>query len=249
MEETAEALVLRRSDSGENDRRLTLLARGHGRTDVVAKGARKGGSRLAGSSEPLIHARFSWHAGRNRRFITSVQPITSFPGLRADYDRLVAGLALAEVLAWALPYNSPDDDALDLALGTLASLAESGQPLAALSWGLAHLLRDQGHGPDWMTCAQTGQAVKVTPVPVSPSLGGPLDRSVFVPRPDVIWVPAEALMALQLLTERPDPPRRLKGAEDVMRVLIAFWEHHIERPLPTLESVLAAGPDPFADPI
>ena len=69
-EASVTAIVLHRTESGENDRRLTLLTLEQGKIDVIARGARKGGSRLAGISEPLVFAKMQLAVGRHRRFVT-----------------------------------------------------------------------------------------------------------------------------------------------------------------------------------
>ena len=64
MDTTVEAIVLRRRDSGESDRRLTIFSRELGKIDVVAKGAKKPTSRLRGVSEPLNVGRFTYASGK-----------------------------------------------------------------------------------------------------------------------------------------------------------------------------------------
>ena len=94
---TLRAIVLKRKDSGESDRALTCLTEERGLVDVIAKGARKSGSRLSGSSEPLSVCEMEVAKGKAREFLTQAQPVMTFPKLREDYDRLAAGLAFAEI--------------------------------------------------------------------------------------------------------------------------------------------------------
>src|SRR5688500_15988706 len=101
---TVTAIVLRRKDSGERDRRLTLLTPELGKVDAIAKGARKGASRLAGSSDPLAMARMTLAKGKVNLFVTQAQPIHSFRGLRTDFERLSLALALVELYGAVLPW-------------------------------------------------------------------------------------------------------------------------------------------------
>jgi DNA repair protein RecO (recombination protein O) len=66
MTQMLRALVLRRRDAGESDRALTLLTEERGLVEVVAKGARKVGSRLAGCSEPLAVCELEVAKGKAR---------------------------------------------------------------------------------------------------------------------------------------------------------------------------------------
>src|ERR1043165_6899140 len=113
-ETTVHAIVLRRRDSGESDRRLTVLTHELGKIDVIAKGARKAGSRLAGSSDPLVVAKFGLATGKKNLFVTQTQPMASFRGLRTDYERLTFALALCELYSAVVPWEEPFPEAYEL---------------------------------------------------------------------------------------------------------------------------------------
>ena len=120
-ERIVHAIVLRRRDSGESDRRLTVLTEEYGKIDVLAKGARKGGSRLSGVSDPLSAAVMNLAEGKRNLFITQAQPLHSFRGLRNDYDRLTGALALVELFAAILPIDEPFPEAYALLAQSLSS--------------------------------------------------------------------------------------------------------------------------------
>ncbi|MCW5937999.1 MAG: DNA repair protein RecO [Fimbriimonadaceae bacterium] len=241
-----EAIVLRRHDAGESDRRLVLLTRTFGKLDVVAKGARKSGSRLAGSSELLARSLVTWAPGPARRFVTHVRPVTSYPGLRTDYDRLMAGLAVAEVVATALPYESPAPDTFDLMGGALAAIA-GGEPWEApLVWFLAWLLREEGLGTDWTRCVVTGEGLDLNPAWVSASAGGFVRAESAEPYADRRLVSAEALIALKKVSGQVEPPPRIARAAECLGVLLWFWSATLERELPTLRSLLRTREAPKA---
>ena len=65
-----------------------MLSQEAGVMDVVAKGARKAASRLAGSSEPLSACILHVAEGKKNAFVTQVQPVSSFPGLRSPVPNL-----------------------------------------------------------------------------------------------------------------------------------------------------------------
>ncbi len=238
LDVTARAIVLRRSDSGESDRRIVVLTAESGKLDLVAKGARKAGSRLAGSSEPLVQAVFTWAAGRHRRFVTQVQPVTSYPGLRKDFSRLSAALALVELVDVSLPYESPAPEVLTVLETGLGALAGPGPWEAALAWTLATLLEAEGIHPEWTTCAVSGQPLAENPAWVSPRAGGYVRAELAAPFPDRTPVTAETLIALRRLGEIQSPPPALRGASECLETLFQFWRATLERPLSALEAVL-----------
>ena len=252
---TAEAVVLRRSQTGETDRRLTLLTKEHGKIDVVAKGARKAGSRLAGSSEPMVRAVFTWAEGRNRRFVTQVQPVTSYPHLRDDYDKSIAALALLEIIAASLPYESPNPyetdiaDVFDHCTKSLEFLERAIDWSPVIVWSEVKLLELEGMHPDWTSCSVTGQGIQENPTWVSPSAGGMVLSSCADRFGDRFLASAEALIALKKVGELSDPPDRLKGASECLRILFLFWRHTLESKLPANETMLQGLPDLTRPPI
>jgi len=245
---TAEAVVLRRIDSGETDRRLTLLTREFGKLDVVAKGARKPGSRLAGSSEPLVHAVFTWAEGRSRRFVTQVQPLTSFPRIRSEYERTLAALALAELAMVSLPYESPspyESDSLDIYeiyLASLAALETTEDWTAALVWGEARLMQAEGVHPEWTTCVVSGSDLAENPAWVSPRAGGLVAEQLALKHEDRFLVTAETLIALKKVADLSIAPAHVNGSHECLRVLFAFWRHALDSRLPANETLIQGLP-------
>jgi DNA repair protein RecO (recombination protein O) len=230
---------LRRSESGEADRRLTLLTKEFGKIDVIAKGARKGGSRLAGASEPLVLGEYHWAEGRgNRRFLTQVQPETSWPKIRRDYDLIAASLAAAELVAEAMPYASPDEEHFETFVLLMTAIGETGKWEAALAWFGARLLSIEGRGPDWMMCMSTGDRVDEQPAWVSPKAGGCIASLEAGKYSDAFCVPRESLIALQKLAERETPPENLKFAYECLKILHRFWQAEVDRPLPAFGTVV-----------
>lgn len=232
--------MLRRRNAGESDRRLTLLTLEAGKLDVVAKGARKGGSRLAGSSEPLVCAEFQVAVGRVNRFVTQVQPSTSFPGLRRDYDRLAMGLALAELYEAVLPWDEVDPDAYQLLEASLRALEAHTDPVTASVWAQTALLRLAGFQPSFARCAVGDTPIAEAQPWFSPGAGGYVAEQHADRHHDGVRTRAEALLGLARIAELDEPPERLKFAPECFRILLIVWQHTLERRLPALEGAYAA---------
>lgn len=230
--------MLRRTDSGEADRRLTLFTPSLGKLDVIAKGAKKAGSRLAGSSEPMVRAVFTWAEGRHRRFVTQVQPATSFPHLRADYDRTAAALSLLELFAVSTPFESPVDGLFEILVTTLEAMEAADDPLPALVWAEAKLLDAEGVHPDWAVCVDTGSPLVDNPSWVSPTAGGPVTQKGAEFHPDAFPASAEVLISLRRTSELEAPPDRLRYARECLIVLFRFWRHTLGERLPASEALV-----------
>lgn len=205
------------------------MAQGAGKLLAIAKGARKGGSRLAGISEPLTFSRLTLAQGRVRSFVTQAQPKTSFPGIRADYDRLVAGMAICEVLDALLPYESPADEELHLGLTALECLAADQSWKAVSAWFLSRLLDAEGRQPDWTKCARGGDEISAEAW-MCPEAGGLVSRAEH----GSVCLTPVALEALRRLPALDAPPSNLRDAEVVLEAQHALWREILERPLRTL---------------
>lgn len=240
MEQSVHAIVLRRRDQGESDRRLTILTPELGKLDVVAKGARKGGSRLAGVSDPLSVAILGLAVGKRIRYVTQAQPVTSFRGLRTDYDRLQLGLALCELYAAVIPAEEPDPSIYSLLVRSLAAVEAHERPLVASIWAQVRLLQDTGFLPDFQNCVVTGSEVKEAEPFVSPHAGGYVSEFAAGPYTDRFRTRAEVLYGLVRLPEFEDlPPQNLRFAPQTLATLLPFWRNIAGNPLPANEAVVA----------
>lgn len=203
-----------------------------GKLDVVAKGARKGGSRLAGSSEPLVAVVFQVAVGKVNRFVTQAQPSTSFPGLRSDYDRLAMALAMAELFEAVIPWEESDPEAYELLLEVLHALEKHERPAVALAWAQVALLRHAGFQPSFVVCAADGAPLSGATPWYSAQAGGLVSDRHAHQFHDAFQTRAEALIGLDKIAQIDAPPPNLKFVEESLRVLLATWRSILERPLP-----------------
>lgn len=237
-ERTLHSVVLRRRDSGESDRRLTIFTQEAGKLDVIAKGARKGASRLAGCSDPVTASIMTLAVGKRNEFVTQAQPLSSFRGLRTDFERLTFGLALTELYDALMPYEQPLEEAYELLLVSLATLEHHEKPVVALVWCELRLLEVSGFMPSFDRCVATGNAVAEANAFLSPDAGGYISDPEAMQFTDRVRVRAEVLYGLARTAELDEAPPNLKYAEEALLALMPFWRHVASMPLPANESCL-----------
>ncbi len=237
-EQIVHAIVLRRRDSGESDRRLTVLTEEQGKLDVVAKGARKAASRLAGSSDPLTAAVMNLALGKRNLFVTQAQPLSSFRKLRSDFERLSLALAFAELVASVAPYEQPFPEAYELLMRSLRLLETHEKPVVALVWAELQLLSVSGFMPQFAFSAVSGKPVSEAEAFLSPRAGGYVADDEANPYSDRIRYRAEVLYGLQKTAELDDPPANLKFAVECLSALMPFWREVAEAPLPANEAAV-----------
>lgn len=212
------------------------MTREEGKIDAIAKGARKSGSRLAGSSEPLTAAALQLAPGKKNLFVTQAQPRSSFPGLRSNYDRLSFALALAELYEAVLPWHEPSEEAYDLLLKSLQSLESHEKAEVAFVWSQLAFLKLSGFLPQFAHCVQTGVAVQEAIPFLSPMAGGYVVAARVDMLHDRFQIKAEVLYGLAKTAELDMPPLNLKYAEECVMALVPFWRNVADKPLPSLES-------------
>jgi DNA repair protein RecO (recombination protein O) len=239
MDTTVEAIVLRRKDVGESDRRLTIFSRELGKIDVVAKGAKKPASRLRGVTEPLSTGQFTFASGKKQKYVTSAQPRSSFPGLRKDFDRLSLGLSWGELLSQILPFEQPFEEAFEHCFIALDQLEKHPIPAIALAWAEVKLLELSGFLPSFNRCVVTESKIMESEAYFSPSAGGYISSGSAGQISDRYYVRAEVLYGLAALTECGLPPRNLRFSLETLVALQPIWEYVCEAPLLARRHVLS----------
>jgi DNA repair protein RecO (recombination protein O) len=210
-----------------------------GKIDVVAKGARKAGSRLAGSSDPLTVAKLSIATGKKNQFITQTQPLGSFRGLRTDFERLSFALALCELYSVVVPWEEPFPEAYELLTRSLSLLESHEKPLVALIWAELQLLSLTGFLPAFdRSCVDGGKIAEAQPW-VSPHAGGYVSDADAMRYTDRVRTRAEVLYGLGRMALIETPPANLKFAEESLWLLLHFWRAVAEAPLPANEACVA----------
>lgn len=238
--ESAQVLVLRRSDSGESDRRLVVLTDQFGKIDVYAKGARKPKSRLAGISEPLATGTLSLNSSRSRYFVSQATPARGFPGLRQNYSRLCCALAVLEWVDALFPYGNPAPESLPFVVALLTVLEKVAQLEVGLIWIGLKLIQYGGFGAQFDRCNVCEAPIATVQGYSSTMSGGYLCADHATAVPDRIAVDREVLIGLQKVSELDAPPAQLRRSLDCLDYLMVYIEAIAERELAAMRSARSA---------
>lgn len=147
-----EALIIRRSDFGEADRLLTIMTP-QGKRRVIAKGARKTSSRLAGHIELFTHTTLLLAVGRNLDIVTQSAILHSYDMLRTDLRRISAAYYAAELIDRFTEEEDENRPAFMLLVNTLEALDTSRNVDLVLRYYELHLLGYLGYRPHLYHCA------------------------------------------------------------------------------------------------
>jgi DNA repair protein RecO (recombination protein O) len=227
----ANALVLHRINLGETDKILTLFCREAGKLSAVAKGARRGNSKLSGATELFTHSRLLLAVGRSLDIVSQCEIRESFPALRTDLAKLTRATYLCELTDRLVEEREPNPDVFDLLLSALYVLQRTdNDPDVVVHAFELRLLAERGYSPSLKECVRCGEALDHRRLAFSPSLGGALCSADRYAHDDAIAVSWETLELMRTLMDaevtelvRLTPPQKtLREAAKCLRWYIRY---------------------------
>ncbi len=212
---STEAIVLRRTDSGEADRVLTLMTPAMGKLRVIAKGARKITSRKAGHIDLFMRSQLLLAQGRTFDIVTQAELIDSHRELREDVLRMSYAHYLSELTDQFAQEGQEDTGLYSLLVDGLNRLSGMLDARLAVRQFELHLLNASGYKPELFKCASSGQILEVDQAQTSdmdmgrvftawsPSAGGTLTKAAGQLARDSGPLTYSALLLLRALQTQP----------------------------------------------
>lgn len=230
-----EGVIIRRSDFGEADRLLTLITP-QGKRRVVAKGARKTTSRLAGHIELFTHATLLLAVGRSLDIVTQSVILHPYDSLRGDLKRIGAAYYAAELIDRLLEEDDENRPAFDLLVAALAALDSSRNVDLVLRFYELHLLGFLGYRPQLYHCAGCQEVLGEDTNRFSPAAGGALCPRCAPADRAAIPMSLSAFKLLRFLQAQPlDAIERLNISDttraEAEKLLRAYIRRILERDL------------------
>jgi len=222
-------LVLNAQDHAETDRLVSLLSEGHGKLEILAKGARRLEHTWGAALDILNLAEVIYYRRRSGlHLLREASLLRRFPKIREDLARLEVGLALAKWAEDLVPREAPDPRPFRLTLSFLSALDGEGPPEILLRAYKFRLLSILGYRPVLTGCLSCGKEEKLT---WSADRGGLLCRDcggTGEELPPRLWRTMDALLRLPLAAlQRLRIPEEDLKAIDTM--LAAFREAQVAR--------------------
>lgn len=248
---STDAIVLKRMDYGEADRILTVLTRHYGKTRLLAKGARRTKSRLAGHLELFSHARVLVAKGRSLDTVTQAVTVAPFWQIRESLEKASYAFHFVELVDAFLQDADEHAGVFDLLHSSLMALAATDcSPDLVARYFEMHLLDEAGFRPQLESCVSCAASVQPVENGYSVSRGGvfcpsctrleystveldvpPLKLMRFLQRTAearllTIEVPAEVGERVEMLLRRQieySLERKLRAADFVREVAATAW--------------------------
>lgn len=119
---TASAYIIKRKNSGEADRLITVFTKKFGKLRLLARGVRKISSKRAPHIEIFNQVVITAHKSTHNDTLTDVSPVASHEAIRKDLRRIYAAYYLCELVDGLLPIEQTHDDVFALLGEALTAL-------------------------------------------------------------------------------------------------------------------------------
>ncbi len=150
------ALMIRATDYGENDRILTLLTAEAGKLTAGIKGVRKAGAKLKFAAQPFCFAEYVLVKRGERYTVIQASECESFFELRCDVNKLYAASSVCEA-ACALSFEGDDCSRIFYAAVRALSAMCGGDESMELIKFLLVALKSAGYGIGVENCTECGR--------------------------------------------------------------------------------------------
>ena len=150
----SEAIVLRTTNVGDQDKIVVLFGRDKGLFRGVAKGARKFGNRFGSSLEPMSVVRAFYYEKERRDLVTisGCDLLESFFEVQTDPKTAFLLTYFAELVEEFAPARAKEDVLYRLLISVLRALKEGGDSRFLAAYFEAWFLQVNGYLPDLETC-------------------------------------------------------------------------------------------------
>jgi len=125
MQIQTSGIVIKESNSGENDKYITILTADNGTVEAFVKGARKKGSTLAAATGLFCYSSFQLFKNNSKFFVNQADIINIFYDLRLDLTRLTIASYFCQIAYELKPDNSGCEQILKLLLNSIHLLANT----------------------------------------------------------------------------------------------------------------------------
>ncbi len=151
MNVKTQGIVLKRMNFGETDRILTILTERFGKVKAMAKGVRKGKSKLAGHLEPFMLIDLQLHEGKTFYIVTGAVISSDFSEIHNELKKTSQAFYLAELIDKFLPEHQKSEEVFYLFCTALKYLNENEKSLFLRIFELK-IIEASGFHPELYEC-------------------------------------------------------------------------------------------------
>lgn len=155
-----QAIVLKRKNTKEADRILTLYTKKYGKIQALGKGVKKTTSKLAGHLEPFYLIQVSLVEGKTFKIISDAKTINNFKEIRDDLKKTTLAYFICEVIDKMTVENEENIAVFNLTKKTFEFLSREEKIDLVLSYFLFNFLSYIGFKPSFDYCVRCQKSIK-----------------------------------------------------------------------------------------
>lgn len=240
----AAALILKRRDLGEADRLLTIFTAQQGKSDVVAKGARKPDSAKSGHVELFTKVDVLVALGRGLDVLAQAEVLEPYLPLREDLERGAYAAYVTELMdRFVLTEEDHQTTLFQLLDETYARLCVDADLRRVARWYELRLLDAVGFRPQLHECVVSREPILPEDQFFSLAEGGAVAPHSATPSPHLLPLPLGTLKLLRHLQR--SPYRQVADLtisealhRDAERLMLAYLRYLLERRLQSVDFLM-----------
>lgn len=191
-----EGIVIRANDYGENNKVLTVYTKEQGKVALMARGAKKPGSRFAASTQLFVQAVFVYHRQHGMGSLNAADLIDSFISVRKDVLLTTYGACMIELIDRLVDDHIPDGYLYETLYQLLKRLDDGEDPAVLLAIMEVKMLRYAGVDPVLHQCTSCGSVE--LPFQFSMMYGGALCRECLHKDRHIVYVKPAVMKLLRV---------------------------------------------------
>jgi len=154
-----EAVIITHRDYGEADRIIKVFTLELGKITILAKGARKSGSRKAPHIEPFTHASLVLAKGQSFWILTQADTRNSFPEISSDLRKTGLAAYILELSDRLTVDEQPDASVFRILVDSLKQINDFEDPFVPACYFEIRILDYTGFRPDLFHCVGCGKKI------------------------------------------------------------------------------------------
>ncbi len=157
MRFSTNGLIVKESNTGENDRIVTVVTQDRGLVRAFASGTRRLGSKNFSGTGLLCYSNLIFNQKKEVYKVQEATPIEMFFDLRSDIEKLALAQYFCELCLCLVPEEEPAEDYLKIVLNSLSFLASGKRDFYLLKAVTElRLMTIAGYAPDFVACEGCG---------------------------------------------------------------------------------------------
>lgn len=199
---TVTGMILSAVPIGEYDKRIVILSTERGKISAFAKGARRPGSMLMGTTNPFVFGTFVLYEGRTSYTVQQTDIQNYFGELLTDMEAAYYGFYFLEFADYCTRENNDEKEILKLLYQTMRIVTKRSIPLPLIRYIFEmKLISLNGEAPQVFACVGCGN--EKGPFWFSARKGGIVCESCKNQTTDAILLSQSSVYTLQFIVATP----------------------------------------------